>query len=192
MAISTLHLPDACGTILTSRSQIAPIWAECDCAYSPLVSQTPSNDLPHATAAILTCSCQVAPIRTERDITYVVPRTVVDVFMRQANEPVTVLCLPDAYCMVSAGCSQVAPIWSEDNGIYAPLVIHMCDLPTTTCLPYASCMILACRSQVKPIWTERQGRYTSLVIQAGDLARTCRFPYASSAIHTCCSKVTAI
>src|SRR6266702_2375889 len=110
MAISTLHLPDACGTILTSRSQIAPIWAECDCAYSPLVSQPASNDLPHASAAILTCSCQVAPIRTERDITYVVSILVVYIFMGQAYELVTALCLPDAYCTVGAGCCQVAPI----------------------------------------------------------------------------------
>src|SRR5438876_9013023 len=110
MAITTLYFPDDGGTILTSRSQVAPVGAECDCAYSPLVGQPASNDLPHASAAILTCGCQVAPIRTERDITYVVSILVVYIFMGQAYELVTALYLPDADCTVGAGCCQVAPI----------------------------------------------------------------------------------
>src|SRR5207249_2689532 len=72
MAITTLHLPDSSGTVLTCRSQVTPVGAEYDCAYFPLVGQAAGNDFPRASAAILTCCCQVAPIRTERDITQVI------------------------------------------------------------------------------------------------------------------------
>src|SRR6266566_4965822 len=149
------YLPESYHAVPASCSQVAPIRAEGDCPYltpaGELKMAITTLHLPDACGPILTSRSQVAPVRTERDITYVVPILVIDVFMGQANELVTALCLPDAYRSVSAGCCQVAPIWSEDKDIDAALVIQACDLARAYRFPHASSTIHTCRGKVTAI-----------------------------------------